>query len=161
MNENDIAIVRNLRSFIQEYNEKYFEKIDFVAEPLKKKYWMPVIGFEIKNREKLPGIESNVDVSDGEIYDRGISSYKEIIEMGAGNHDALFSVAFILDHKKFLWRVNQPITKNLYIYEEECLLTDTVFNEPKVKEKYFDNLNEIVNYLTSKIVEIYEKFPPK
>ena len=161
MNKNDIEIVRNLRSFIQEYNKKYYEKLDFVAEPWKKKYWLPVISFEIKNREKLPGIESNVDVSDGEIYDRAYSSYKKIIEMGAMKHDALFSVAFRLEHKQFLWRVNQPITKNLYIYEEECLLTDTVFNEPKVKEKYFDNLNEIVNYLTSKIVEIYEKFPPK
>ena len=160
MNENDIAIVRNLRSFIQEYNEKYFEKIDFVAEPLKKKYWMPVIGFEIKNREKLPGIESNVDVSDGEIYDRAYSSYKKIIEMGAMKHDALFSVAFRLEHKQFLWRVNQPIT-GLYIHEEECLLTNTDFNQPEVKEKYFDNLTETVNYLTSKILEIYEQFPPK
>ena len=158
MNENDIEIVKNLRSFIQEYNKKYFIK---ETEPWKKKYWLPVIGFEIKDREKLPGIESNVDVSNGEIYDKAYNSYKEIIKMGAMKHDALFSVVFRLEHKQFLWRVNQPFSKDLYIHEEESLLTGTVFNEPKVKEKYFNNLTEIVNYLNSKIVEFYEKFPPK
>jgi hypothetical protein len=158
MNENDIAIVKNLRSFIQEYNQRYFKK---VTETLKKEYWLPVIGFEIKDREKLPGIESNVDVSGGEPYDGAYSSKKEIIEMGAMKHDALFSVAYLLEHKKFLWRVNQPFTENLYIHEEEELRTGTVFNEPKIKEKNFNNLTEVANYLTSKIVEIYEKFSPK
>ena len=158
MNENDIEKVKNLRSFIQEYNQRYFAK---VTETWKKKYWLPTIGFEIKDREKLPGIESNVDVSGGEPYDGAYSSNKKIIEMGAMKHDALFSVAFLLEHKKFLWRVNQPISKNLYIHEEEELITGTIFNEPKIKEKYFDNLTEIVDYLTSKIVKIYEKYPPK
>ena len=158
MNENDIETVKNLRSFIQEYNQRYFKK---VTEPGEKEYWLPVIGFEIKDREKFPGIESNIDVSGGEPYDGAYSSDKKIIEMGAMKHNALFSVAFLLEHKKFLWRVNQPFSENLYIHEVEELRTGNVFNESKIKEKNFNDLTEVANYLTSKIVEIYEKFPPR
>ena len=157
MNENDIETVKNLRSFIQEYNQRYFKK---VTEPGEKEYWLPVIGFEIKDREKFPGIESNIDVSGGEPYDGAYSSDKKIIEMGAMKHNALFSVAFLLEHKKFLWRVNLP-NNDLYIHEIEELRTNAIFSESKTNEKYFKNLNEVVDYLSSRIVEIYEKFPPR
>ena len=157
MNENDIETVKNLRSFIQEYNQRYFKK---VTEPGEKEYWLPVIGFEIKDREKFPGIESNIDVSGGEPYDGAYSSDKKIIEMGAMKHNALFSVAFLLEHKKFLWRVNLP-NNDLYIHEIEELRTNAIFSESKTNEKYFKNLNEAVDYLSSRIVEIYEKFPPR
>ena len=157
MNKNDIETVKNLRSFIQEYNQRYFKK---VTEPGEKEYWLPVIGFEIKDREKFPGIESNIDVSGGEPYDGAYSSDKKIIEMGAMKHNALFSVAFLLEHKKFLWRVNLP-NNDLYIHEIEELRTNAIFSESKTNEKYFKNLNEVVDYLSSRIVEIYEKFPPR
>ena len=157
MDENNIEIVKNLKLFIEEYNKRYFNNL---KNPIEKKYWLPTIGFEIKNREKLPGIESNVDVSDGEIYDGAYSSYKKIREMSGFNHDALFSVAFQLEHKKFLWRVNLP-NNNLYIHEIEELSTNAIISESKTNEKYFKNLNEVVDYLSSRIVEIYEKFPPR
>ena len=158
MDENNIEIVKNLKLFIEEYNQRYFNNL---KNPIERKNWLPTIGFEIKDRKRLPGIESNVDVSGGEPYDGAYSSDKKIIEMGAMKHNALFSVAFLLEHKKFLWRVNQPFSENLYIHEVEELRTGTVFNESKIKEKNSNDLTEVANYLTSKIVEIYEKFPPR
>ena len=105
MDENNIEIVKNLKLFIEEYNQRYFNNL---KNPIERKNWLPTIGFEIKDRKRLPGIESNVDVSGGEPYDGAYSSDKKIIEMGAMKHNALFSVAFLLEHKKFLWRVNLP-----------------------------------------------------
>ena len=99
-------------------------------------------------------------MSGGEPYDGAYSSDKKIIEMGAMKHNALFSVAFLLEHKKFLWRVNLP-NNDLYIHEIEELRTNAIFSESKTNEKYFKNLNEAVDYLSSRIVEIYEKFPPR
>ena len=157
MDENNIEIVKNLKLFIEEYNQRYFNNL---KNPIERKNWLPTIGFEIKDRERLPGIESNVDVSGGEPYDGAYSSDKKIIEMGAMKHNALFSVAFLLEHKKFLWRVNLP-NNDLYIHEVEELRTNAIFSESKINEKYFKNLNEVVDYLSSRIVEIYEKFPPK
>ena len=158
--DHEIHLVQELKDFIARYNFLYFNKLE--KDAFNKKYWLPKIGFEIKDREKFPGIDSNIDVSDGEWFDRSISSSKQVREsMGGYGNGTLFSVVFSLAHKDLLWRVCESESQRLYIYE---IINDhtTSFSSKinKGEEKYFKTLGDIINYIQNKIVETFEKFPP-
>ena len=153
----DIDLIKELKEYIREYNIRYYrEEKDW----FKKKYPLPTIGFEIKNKEKLPGIDSNYD-DDHPIFDKYYGSNIEIQKALNDIHDVLFSVVFYLDHKKIIWRLKQSedLIYSVETVEEES--TDTSLGNRNYKNEKHDKINTVVSYISAQIRDTFEKYPPK
>tara|TARA_Y100000389_G_scaffold53041_1_gene48915 strand:- start:1716 stop:2195 length:480 start_codon:yes stop_codon:yes gene_type:complete len=154
----DINLIKELKEYIREYNVRYFRK---EKDWFKIKYLLPTIGFEIKNKEKLTGIDSNYD-DDLPIFDKDFISDIELQKrVGIGSHNVLFSVVFQLEHKKIIWRVRQSEDTifNVETTEEES--TGTSLGNRNYKEEEHNEINTVVNYISAQISDTFEKYPPK
>jgi hypothetical protein len=157
IDEYDINLIKELKEYIREYNIRYFRK---EKDWFKNKYPIPTIGFEIKNKEKLPDIDSNYD-DDLPFFDMSYTSDIEIQKMTNHIHDILFSVVFRLEHKKLIWRVRQSedLTINVETIEEES--TGTSLGNRNYKNEKHDEINTVVNYISAQIRDTFEKYSPK
>ena len=157
IDEYDINLIKELKEYIHEYNVRYFRK---EKDWYKIKYPLPTIGFEIKNKEKLTGIDSNYD-DNLPIFDKDYISDIETQKAVNHIHDVLFSVVFQLEHKKIIWRVRQSEDTifNVETTEEES--TGTSLGNRNYKNEKHDEINMVVNYITAQIRDIFEKYPPK
>tara|TARA_B100000427_G_C15388867_1_gene542402 strand:- start:294 stop:788 length:495 start_codon:yes stop_codon:yes gene_type:complete len=154
----DLNLIKELKESIYEYNTRYYAKVKFPSE---RKYWLPKIGFEIKNKKKLPGIISNYD-DDIQIYDRLIEVLEGDNYPNIDTHDVFFSVVFCLDHKSIIWRVSHNhLEEDIYLIENiEEVKTKTPLINRSFKNTKYKNMDEVVNYISSQIKDTYEKFPP-
>ena len=157
IDEYDINLIKELKEYIHEYNVRYFRK---EKDWYKIKYPLPTIGFEIKNKEKLPDIDSNYD-DDLPFFDKDYDSDIEFQKMVNHIHDVLFSVVFSLEHKKLIWRVrlSEDLIINVETIEEES--TGTSLGNSNYKNEKHDEINTVVNYISAQIRDTFEKYPPK
>jgi len=157
IDEYDINLIKELKEYIHEYNVRYFRK---EKDWYKIKYPLPTIAFEIKNKEKLTGIDSNYD-DDLPIFDKDYISDIETQKAVNHIHDVLFSVVFQLEHKKIIWRVRQSEDTIFNVETKEEESTGTSLGNRNYKNEKHDEINMVVNYITAQIRDIFEKYPPK
>ena len=116
--------------------------------------------FEIKNKEKLTGIDSNYD-DDLPIFDKDYISDIETQKAVNHIHDVLFSVVFQLEHKKIIWRVRQSEDTIFNVETKEEESTGTSLGNRNYKNEKHDEINTVVNYISAQIRDTFEKYPPK
>jgi hypothetical protein len=162
IDEYDINLIKELKEYIHEYNVRYFRKSkDWLEKEYK--HQLPTIGFEIKNKEKLTGIDSNYDDSNTLLlFDKDFISDIELQKrVGIGSHNVLFSVVFWLEHNKIIWRVRQIEDAIFFVETIQEVSTNTSLGNRNYKEEEHNEINTVVNYISAQISDTFEKYPPK